>query len=304
MRDCNDNDDDDDDLSHDTRWYQYITRQTNNKLKLSIRHSHLTEQINPKIHHSNFYKYLPNTIYQIRFNYNMHSTIAFSALALALSSNVFAAPLHQVRQNELTLADTVQLIAKTIGSNPNPDGLPDINNWHFEPVHSGAGTNLATLVDPSTASFNLSESGYFRNGTDAPHSDGGYMTAGFLTGTTPYSLVLDLVHEANSSNPGAQTGNVQFNAGVGTDGLDVPAGKLITSNYVTDSFWACPNVPIEGGVAIVVEVSNRYADPLEGCWSIELYAQCAGLISDSNRAAFPAFVQSSCYADATSAVVE
>jgi hypothetical protein len=234
----------------------------------------------------------------------MHSTIALSALALGLSSNVFAAPLLQVRQDSLTLADTVQFIAKTLGSNPNPDALPDINNWLFVPVHSGAGMNLATLIDPSTASFNLSEPGYFRNGTDAAHSDGGYMTAGFLPGTTtPYSLVLDTAHEVNSSNPGAYTGYVEFDVGVGTDGLDVPAGQLITSNYVTDSFWACPNVPVEGDVAIAVEVSDRYADPPAGCWSIELYAQCAGPISDSNRAAFPAFVQSSCYANATSVVL-
>jgi hypothetical protein len=96
---------------------------------------------------------------------------------------------------------------------------------------------------------------------------------------------------------------VEFNVGVGTDGLDVPAGKLITSKYVTDSFWACPNFPVEGGVAIVVEVSNRYADTLQDCWSVELYAQCAGSISDTNRSAFPVFVQSSCYANATSVVV-
>ena len=100
----------------------------------------------------------------------MHSTITFSALVLALSSNVFAAPL-QVRQDSTILADTVQFIAKTIGSNPNPDALPDINNWLFQPVHSGAGQALATLVDPSTTSFNLSEPGYFRNGTDVPHGD-------------------------------------------------------------------------------------------------------------------------------------
>lgn len=233
----------------------------------------------------------------------MHSSIAFPVMVLALSHNVFAAPLHQVRQDSLTLADTFQFIAKTIGPNPNADALPDINNWLFTPVHSGAGMNLATLVDPSTTSFNLSAPGYFRNGSDVAHGDGGYITAGFLYGTTPYSLVLDLAHEATSSNPGAETGTVQFNVGVGTDGLDVSAGKLITSNYVTDSFWACPNFPIEGSTAIVVEVIDRYADDPKGCWSIELYAQCAGPISDSNRAAFPAFVKSSCYANATSVVV-
>jgi hypothetical protein len=235
----------------------------------------------------------------------MHSTIAFSALAVALSSNVFASPLLQARQDSLTLADTVQFIAKTLGSNPNP-ALPDVNNWLFIPIHSGAGLNTATLVDPSTTSFNLSEPGYFRNGTDVAHGEGAYMTAGFLTGTTPgipWSLVLDMVHETNSSNPGAYTGTVQFNAGVGTDGLDVPAGILITSNYVTNSFWACPNVEVEGGLAIVVETTNRYADSPKGCWRIELYAQCAGSISDSNRAAFPGFAQSSCYANAASVVV-
>jgi hypothetical protein len=235
----------------------------------------------------------------------MHSTIAFSALAGALSSNVFAVPLLQARQDSLTLADTVQFIAKTLGSNPNP-ALPDINNWLFIPVHSGAGFNTATLFDPSTASFNLSEPGYFRNGTDVAHSEGAHMTASFLSSTTPgipWSLVLNMVHEANSSNPGAYTGTVQFNIGVGTDGLDVPTGKLFTSNYVTNSFWACPNVEVEGGLATMVEVSNRYADPPKDCWSIELYAQCAGSISDSNRAAFPGFVQSGCYANATSVVV-
>jgi hypothetical protein len=236
----------------------------------------------------------------------MHSPIVFSALTLALSSSVFAAPLNQVRQDLLTLADTVQFIAKTKGSNPNPGALPDINNWLFTPVHSGAGQSLATLVDPSTAPLDLSLPGYFRNGTDAPHSDGGYITAGFLAGTTstpPYSLVLAMSHDPDSPNPGAARGTVQFDAGVGTDGLDVPAGTLITSNYVTDDFWACPDVPVEGGTAVVVEATNRYADTPTGCWGIELYAQCAGSISDVNRDAFPAFVQSSCYADAASVVV-
>lgn len=233
----------------------------------------------------------------------MHSTIAFSAVALALSSNVFAAPLNQARQDSLTVADTVQFIAKTIGPNPNSSALPNINNWLFTPVHSGAGRNIATLVDPSTASFNLSAPGYFRNGTNVPNGNGGSLTAGFLAGTTPYSLVLDMAHQDTSSNPGAQTGFVEFNIGVGTDGLSVSAGKIITSNYVTDSLWACPNVVVQGGVAIVVEASNRYAEPPKGCWSIELYAQCAGSISESNRAAFPAFLQSSCYTNAASVVV-
>jgi len=237
----------------------------------------------------------------------MHYTIAFSALILALSSSVSAAPLNQARQDPLTLADTVQFIAKTKGPNPNPAALPDLNNWLFKPIHSGAGQNLLTLADPSTtAPFNLSAPGYFRNGTDRPHSDGGYMTAGFLAGTTstpPYSLILAMSHDINSPNPGAERGTVQFNVGVGTDGLDVPAGKLITSNYVTDDFWACPDVPVEGGSAIAVEATNRYADTPEGCWGIALYAQCAGSISDVNRDAFPAFVQSRCYADATSVVV-
>ncbi|KAE8451757.1 hypothetical protein EG329_003214 [Mollisiaceae sp. DMI_Dod_QoI] len=234
----------------------------------------------------------------------MHSTTAFSALALALSSNVFASPLpHQARQDPLTLADTVLFIAKTIGPNPNPSALPNINNWLFRPIHSGAGLNQATLVSPSTAPFNLSLPGYFRNGTDVPHGDGAYMTAGFSssTPTTPWSLVLSVSHQANSSNPGAQTGMVQFNVGLGTDGLDVPEGKLVTSNYVSDEFWACPDVEVEGGLAIAVEVSNRYANALEGCWGIELWAQCAGEIEEGNREAFPAFVQSRCYVDAASA---
>jgi len=237
----------------------------------------------------------------------MHFTIAFSALALALSSSAFAAPLNQVRQDPLTLADTVQFIAKTKGPNPNPGALPDLNNWLFKPIHSGAGQNLGTLADPSTtAPFNLSAPGYFRNGTDGPHSDGGYMTAGFLAGTTstpPYSLSLAMSHDGASPNPGALRGTVEFNAGVGTDGLDVPAGQLITSNYVTDSFWACPDVPVEGGSAVAVEATNRYAATPTGCWAIALYAQCAGAISDVNREAFPAFVQSRCYADAASVVV-
>jgi hypothetical protein len=239
-------------------------------------------------------------IFKLNYNIKMHSSIAFPAMVLALSHNIFAAPLNQVRQNALTLADTVQFIAKTMGPNPNPGVLPDINNWLFMPVHSGAGMNLATLVDPSTSSFDLSAPGYFRNGTDVAHGDGGYITAGFLSGTTPYSLVLDVAHETGSPNPGAQIGTVQLNVGVGTSGLDVSAGEFITSNYVTDSFWACPNFPVEGSTAIAVEVTNRYADTPKGCWSIELYAQCAGPISDSNRAAFPAFVESSCYTNATS----
>lgn len=234
----------------------------------------------------------------------MHSTLTFavSAIAVALSSTAFAAPLTQIRSDTLILADTVQFIAKTLGTNPNPTQLPDVNNWHFAPVHSGAGLNTATLTDPAKSSFNLTQPGYFRNGTDVAHGDGAYMTAGLL-GEYPYSLYLEVQHEEGSSNPGAQVGQVQFNVGIGTNGLDVPAGKLITSNYVTDTFWACPNVVVEGGLAIVVQVTNRYANSPKGCWAIELYAQCAGSISDVNRADFPAFVQSSCYADAASVVV-
>lgn len=233
----------------------------------------------------------------------MHSVLVLSALALALSHHTYASPIIG-RQDSLILADTVDFIAKTRGSNLNPDALPDINNWRFTPIHSGAGQNVATLIDPTTNSFNLSAPGYFRNGTDVSHGGGATMTAGLVTGTVPYSLVLAIGHDDGSSNPGAMRGTVQFNAGIGTNGLDVPAGQLITSNYVTDAFWACPNVPVEGSTAIVVEVTNRYANVPKGCWQIELYAQCAGKISDGNRAAFPAFAKSSCYADASSVIVD
>ncbi|KAE9379555.1 hypothetical protein N431DRAFT_397950 [Stipitochalara longipes BDJ] len=236
---------------------------------------------------------------KIFLHYNMHSTIALS-MAFALAGNVIAAPL-QARQ-DLTLADTVQFIAKTQGSNPSPGVLPDINNWLFVPVHSGAGLNTATLADPSKTSFNLSAPGFFQNGTDAEHSTGAYMTAGFLDDSatkTPWSLVLNAIHQNSSSNPGAYVGPIEFNVGVGTNGFEVFSGHLITSRYVSDTFWACPNIPVEGSEAIVVEATDRYADPPNGCWAIELIAQCAGPISDVNKAAFPSFVQSGCYTNAT-----
>lgn len=128
-----------------------------------------------------------------------------------------------------------------------------------------------------------------------PHGDGGYVTAGFVYGTTPYSLVLSMSHDPDSSNPGALTGFVQFNVGIGTSGMDIVDGNLITSRYVSDQFWACPNVPVEGGTAVVVEASNRYASTPVGCWGIEFFAQCAGDISEVNREAFPSFVKSGCY---------
>ncbi|KAN0114598.1 hypothetical protein V8E51_004142 [Hyaloscypha variabilis] len=254
--------------------------------------------ISSKHHNNNPYAL---TSSHIHLHHNMHSTIAVS-LAVALASNVMAAPL-QARQ-ALSLADTVQFVAKTVGANPNPGVLPDINNWLFTPIHSGAGLNTATLVDPSKNSFNLSAPGFFQNGTDADHSTGGYLTAGYLDDSvnTPWSLVLDLIQDG-SSNPGAYVGPVEFNVGVGTDGLEVFNGQLITSRYVTDSFWGCPNVEIEGDNATVVKATDRYADPPAGCWSIQLFAQCAGPISAVNKVAFPAFVQSGCYANATVAVV-
>jgi len=220
-------------------------------------------------------------------------------MVAALAGNVIATPI-QARQ-ALSLADTVQFIAKTQGSNPSPGVLPDINNWLFIPIHSGAGLNTATLVDPSTTSFNLSAPGYFQNGTDGELSTGVYMTAGYLEGTpnVPWSLVLDLAHQDGSPNPGAFVGPIEFNIGQGTAGREVYYGQLITSRYVSDSFWACPNFQVEGGQAIVVEASDRYADPPAGCWYIQLFAQCAGNISDANRTAFPSFVPSMCYANAT-----
>ena len=168
-------------------------------------------------------------------------------------------------------------------------------------IHSGAGLNTATLVNPSTASFNLTAPGYFQNGTDADLGTGAYMTAGYWddSSNVPESLVLDLVHQDGSTNPGAFVGPVEFNVGVGTDGLEVYNGQLITSRYVTDSFWACPNVQMEGGKAIVIEATDRYADAPKGCWGIQLFAQCAGHISDRNKAAFPSFVPSMCYSNAT-----
>jgi hypothetical protein len=226
----------------------------------------------------------------------MHSTIVFSALAAALSSNVLAAPL-QVRSDGLILADTVQFIAKTIGENPNPTGLPDINNWHFTPVHSGAGLNAATITDPSKP-FNLSAPGFFRNGTDEEHGEGGYISGGFLDTKEAWSLVLNMVHDKNSPNPGAAIGQVQFNIGEGTSGFDVYEGRLITSRYVTDAFWACPNVRVEASDVIAVVATDRYEEAPEGCWAIELVAQCAGAILDSDKAAFPEFVQTECYPDA------
>ncbi|PMD16793.1 hypothetical protein NA56DRAFT_708358 [Hyaloscypha hepaticicola] len=108
----------------------------------------------------------------------MHSANAFWGLVLALSSKGFSTPLHQ-------------FVAKTILRNPNPD----VKNWLFETAPNGNGTNLATLVNPSKYSFNLSQPGFFQNGTDGVHSAyGGYVTAGFLNGTAPWSLVIDQAH--------------------------------------------------------------------------------------------------------------
>jgi hypothetical protein len=128
------------------------------------------------------------------------------------------------------------------------------------------------------------------------------VTAGFLSGTTPWSLVLDLAPQSGSRNPMAESGTLQFNAGVGTEGLTVTSGQLLTSKFQSDFFWACPNVPVQGGVAMAVQVTNRFATySPPGCWGVLLYAQCAGSISASDRSAFPHFVQSSCYANASTA---
>jgi hypothetical protein len=186
----------------------------------------------------------------------MYSIIAFWGLVLALSSKGFSIPLHRVRQDGLTYADTVQFVAKTILRNPNPN----VNNWLFVTVPNGNGTNLATLVDPSKYTFNLSQPGFFQNGIDYVHSAyGGHLTAGFLSGTTPWSLVLDLAHQSGSRNPMAESGTLQFNTGVRTEGLTVTSGQLLTSNFQSDFFWAYPNVPVQGGVAMAVEVTNRFA---------------------------------------------
>lgn len=226
----------------------------------------------------------------------MHSTLAFSALALALSSNVLAAPFNQARQEPISFADTVQFVVKTIGPNTGL-ALPNVNNWDVTPYHFTAGENVLNLTDPYTSNFSFSDAGFFRNGTgdangDSPQS----ITAGFIpndSSHSPWSLVLDLAPN-KSGDPRGLTGLLKFNADVGTNGLDILNGKLVTDDFDTDSFWAC-SYPIDGDSPIVVEVSNRFAPALTNCQRIELWAQCAGPISAENKAAFPAFVQSSCY---------
>lgn len=112
----------------------------------------------------------------------MHPTSAFWGLVLALSSSGFSSPLHPVRDVGLSSADTVQFVAKTISKNPQPN----VNNWLLVTVPNGNSTKLATLVDPSKYSFNLSQEGFFPNGTDGVRSAyGGHVSAGFLSGTTP-----------------------------------------------------------------------------------------------------------------------
>ncbi len=87
---------------------------------------------------------------------------------------------------------------------------------------------------------------------------------------------------------------------MGTEGVEVQSGQLFTSNFQSDFFWACPNVPVQGGVAMAVEVTNRFAsDSPPGCSGILLYAQFAGSISASDRSAYPKFLQSGCYANAS-----
>lgn len=236
----------------------------------------------------------------------MHSTGTFSALALALSSSVLAAPL-EVRQEPLIFDDTISFIAKTIGDNPNTTAFPDINNWRFVSRHDGASINDMVLLDPSSVSAD-DVPHFFRNGTDEPHGQGARLTTGTWKGFIWDLSVNNMTKDENDPNPGAYTALVELNIGEkdhnGTDGMDVnDEGKLITTQYVSDSFVACADEIVEGNSYIGVKALSRYDSKGRlGCWPIDLYAQCEGAISDENRADFPAFAKASCYANATSVV--
>lgn len=185
----------------------------------------------------------------------MHSALTLSSLALALSA-VRATPLPSSQSTSLTLADTVNFIAKTVGTNPNPGALPDVNNYVAVAVHSGATTNLYTLVDPSTLTLNNSDPSIFRNGSALGPDDVGYhmyLTIGNVEtfSNWPFSMFFSMTHQNSSSNPGAQAGFVDLNVGVGTPGYDVVDGILAVT-YAEDFFWACPDVVVEGGTAIAI----------------------------------------------------
>lgn len=84
----------------------------------------------------------------------------------------------------------------------------------------------------------------------------------------------------------AESGTLQFNTGFGIEVLMVTSGQLLASNFQSDFLWACPNVPVQGGVAMAVEVTNRFATySPPGCRGVLLCAQCAGSISASDRSA-------------------
>ena len=188
----------------------------------------------------------------------MHSTLILAAITLAFSHITQAAPLQSRQDASLVLADTVVFIAKTIGTNPNSDTLPDVNNWLATPVHSAAGQNLFVLSDPSTTSLNLSAPGFFRNGTN-PGAVGAdtRLTAGLVAPDYPYSIVFELSHNASDPNPGAEEGFVELDVGTGTAGVDVVGGQLGVT-YAFDIFYACPNIVVEGSEAIAVGVVSKH----------------------------------------------
>lgn len=200
----------------------------------------------------------------------MHSTLISVVTALALSIAAFAAPLQSRQDPSLILADTVVFIAKTVGTNPNPAALPDVNNWLVEAVHSGAGLSNFVLSDPSTSSFNLSAPGYFRNGSN---SFAMYLTAGDVIPGIPESIVFGMTHQAGSSNPGAEAGLVQLDFGIGTSGIDVLDGELAVT-YAEDFFYACPNVEVEGAQAVAVGVVSLFQLL---CASVGLWTQLSQL---------------------------
>jgi len=113
------------------------------------------------------------------------------------------------------------------------------------------------------------------------------VTAGFLSGTTPWSLVLDLAHESGSRNPMVESGTLQSNTGIGTKGLEVSSSQLLTSNFQSGFFGRVRMFPSRAGLLLRLRLPIGL--PILR-WRAARVFCCAGSISVSDRSDFPAFV--------------
>jgi hypothetical protein len=168
-------------------------------------------------------------------------------------------------------------------ANVTSGDLSSIQNWGLTSYHTGAGEAYAVLQPTSPRIF-------YANGTaeDIRYGNGNILSD---EGTPlfPAGIVLNA--------PYSTTESISINAGTGTSGVGIshfpnPISYLYAAGG--DGFYACEQVPVQGGQSTVMLFQKHSGNVVPGgCAELVLLPQCSG----GSGAADPNAAVSGCYAD-------